>query len=316
MKINRSGLFWGILLVGGGFLALAQQMGYIGRRLDQMWVWIFALISLLALVSYALSGWKQWGWLFPAGVFGGLAVTAALAVFGVDKAAIASPLFFGLLLPFAVAYLTDRSGNWWALIPGGVMLFLALTTLFADSAGGKWIGSLFLFMVALAFLVVYLNNRARTWALLVAYIVGVLGIAPGITSAGENGAYYGPLFLFAVALPFFLLYFRSATKWWAIIPAGVFTVLAIITVLAIAGLIRNENEGGYANAILMGGLAIPFAVLWLRHGKPWAKVVTIVLAVVAVASIFFVSYYQIFWPVAVIVGGLYMFYAALRPKTA
>ncbi len=66
----------------------------------------------------------------------------------------------------------------------------------------------------------------------------------------------------------------------------------------------------------MGGLAVTFAVLWLRHNKPWAKIVAIVLALLAVSSIFFVSYYEIVWPVILILGGAYLFYTALRrPKT-
>src|SRR6185436_11864633 len=170
-----------------------------------------------------------WGWLFPAGIFGGLAVTMALATSKVDSAAVGSPLFFGLLIPFAAAYLTDRTRNWWALIPGGVMLFLALTTLLVDNVGGEWIGSMFLFLIGLSFLIVYLNNRTRTWALLVAYILGVLGIAPAMASGGgDTAAYFGSVFLFAIALPFFNLYFRSADKWWAIIPAGVMTTLSVI----------------------------------------------------------------------------------------
>jgi hypothetical protein len=175
---------------------------------------------------------------------------------------------------------------------------------------------LFLFMIALSFLVVYLNNRTRTWSLLVAYILAVLGIAPLMATGGRDAAYYGPIFLFAVALPFFIVYFRSPENWWAIIPAGSVTVIAIIAALAISGWIRNANEAGYANALLMGGLAVAFAVVWLRHDKAWAKVVTIVLAVVAVASAFFASASQIFWPVAIILVGVYLFYTALRPKTA
>jgi hypothetical protein len=314
MNINRSSLFWGVLLIGAGALALAQQMGYFGQISDQIWVWVFALVSLLALLNYALSSWRQWGWLFPAGIFGGLAVTIALAINHVDNAAVGSPLFFGLTIPFAAAYLMDRSRNWWALIPGGVMLFLALTTLLVDTAGGEWVGALFLFLIALSFLAVYLNNRTRTWALLVAYIVAVLGIAPLMAIGGRDAAYYGPIFLFAVALPFFILYFRSAQNWWAIIPAGSVAVIAIVAALAIAGLIENANEGGLANALLMGGLAATFAVVWLRHAKPWAKIVTIVLAAVAVASAFFASYSQILWPVAIILVGIYLFYTALRPK--
>jgi hypothetical protein len=66
----------------------------------------------------------------------------------------------------------------------------------------------------------------------------------------------------------------------------------------------------------MAGLAATFAVIWLRHEKPWAKVVTIVLALVAVASLFFASHSQLLWPVAIILVGVYLFYTALRPKAA
>lgn len=317
MKTNRSSLFWGILLVAGGGLALAQQLGYLNQLPDSAWMWIFGLISLTAFLSYALSGWKDWGWLFPAGVFGGLAVTIALAVNNVDNSAVGSPLFFGLLIPFAAAYFTDRAKNWWALIPGGVMLFLALTTLLADNVGGEWVGSLFLLLIALSFLVVYLNNRTRQWALLVAYILFVLSIAPAMASfGGDVPAYFGVIFLLAVALPFFILYFRDEKNWWAIIPAGVLTVLAVIAGAAIAGWIEDGTEGGFANAFLMGGLAATFAVVWLRHAKPWAKVVTIILAALAVASVFFASSTEIFWPVAIILAGGYLLYTALRPKNA
>lgn len=316
MNINRSGLFWGLLLIGAGAVALAQQMGYIDQFTDpRVWIGIFAAVSLLAFLNYALSGWRQWGWLFPAGVFGGLAMTIMLATNDVDSAAVATPLFIGLIIPFAAAYLMDRARNWWALIPGGVMVFLALTTLLVDSAGGEWVGALFLFMIAISFLLVYLNNQTRLWALIVAYATGVLGLAPLMSMGGRDAAYFGPVFLFAIALPFFIVYFRSAQNWWAIIPAGVLTTISVIAALAIAGLIRNANQGGYANALMMGGLAVTFAVVWLRHAKPWAKIVSIALALVAVASVFFASYSQIFWPVAIILVGIYLFYTALRPKT-
>jgi hypothetical protein len=315
MNVNKASLFWGILLIGGGAVALAQQLGYLDQLPESVWMWIFALVSLAAFLSYALSGWKQWGWLFPAGVFGGLAVTIGLATNNVDSAAVGSPLFFGLLIPFVAAYFTDRAKNWWALIPGAVMLFLAMTTLLVDNVGGEWVGSLLLFLIGLSFLVVYLNNRTRLWALLVAYIMGVLSLAPAMASGGgDTAAYFGSVFLFAVALPFFVIYFRSPEYWWAIIPAGVMTVLAVITWAAIAGWIRSGNQGGYVGAFLMGGLAATFAVVWLRHAQDWARVVTIVLAALSVASIFFVSYYEMFWPVALILGGAYLLYTTMRPR--
>jgi hypothetical protein len=317
MNTNRSGLFWGILLIGAGALALARQLGYIDDSLPLVWEGIFAVVSLLALINYALSGWKQWAWLFPAGVFGGLAVTIALASANIDNAAVASPLFLGLILPFAAAYLTDRSRNWWALIPGGVMTFLALVTLLVDStAGDEWVGALFLFMIALSFLVVYLSNRTRLWALLVAYIVAVLGIAPLMSMGGRDAEYYGPIFLFAVALPFLFVYFRYPENWWAIIPAGAVGTIAVIAALSISGVVNFEREDAFMTALLMAGLAVTFAILWLRHGKAWAKIVTFILAALAVASLFFISYYRIFWPAAIILAGIYLLYTALRPKNA
>jgi hypothetical protein len=317
MSINRSSLFWGILLIGAGALALARELGYIDQSSPLLWAGIFAVISLVALINYVLSGWRQWWWLFPTGVFGGLAVTLVLVSADIDNAATASPLFFGLILPFVAAYLVDRSRNWWALIPGGAMIFLALTTLLVDStAADEWIGSLFLFMAAASFLVVYLSNRTRIWALIVAYVAAVLGIAPLMAMGGHDAAYFGPIFLFAVALPFFVVYFRSEGNWWAIIPAGALTTLAVISALAIAGFIESARQGGYANALLMGGLAVTFGVVWLRNARPWAKVVAAALAAVAVASVFFATYSEILWPVVIILVGVYLLYIASRPKAA
>jgi len=67
---------------------------------------------------------------------------------------------------------------------------------------------------------------------------------------------------------------------------------------------------------MMGGLAITFAVVWLRHARDWAKIVAIILAALAIASVFFASYTEIFWPVAIILAGGYLLYTALRPKAA
>ena len=90
MNINRSGLFWGLLLIAAGAVALGQQMGFINQFTEpRIWIAVFGVVSLLAFLNYALSGWKQWGWLFPAGAFGGLAMIIALAEANVDSAAVA-----------------------------------------------------------------------------------------------------------------------------------------------------------------------------------------------------------------------------------
>jgi hypothetical protein len=312
MNTNRFSFFWGILLIGAGALALARQLGYMENVPPLVWAGIFAAASLLALVNYALSGWKQWGWLFPTGIFGGLAVTVALASANIDNAAVASPLFLGLLLPFVAAYLSDRSRNWWALIPGAFLVFLSLVTLLVDStAGDEWIGAL-----SAGFLVVYLGDRTRLWALLVTYIIAVLGIAPLMSVGGRDAEYYGPIFLFAVALPFFFVYFRFVGTWWALIPAGTLTTVATIAALSIAGIVPFEWEEGFMTALLLAGLAVTFAVVWLRHDQAWARIVAFVLAPLAVASLFFVDYIELLWPIPVILAGIYLFYTALRTRNA
>jgi hypothetical protein len=228
-----------------------------------------------------------------------------------------APLFLGIALPFVVAFLLDRARNWWALIPAGVMLFLTFVMLMVDNTRGEWIGTLFLFMVALSFFIVYLNNRARQWALLVAYIMFVISLAPAMASfGGQMAAYFGTVVLLAIALPFFVVYLRSVNNWWAIIPAGVMTTLSVITTLGIAGWIRDTQTGGISNAILMSGLAITFGLVWMRHAQPWAKIVTIILAALAVVSLFFVSFTEIFWPLAIILVGAYLLYTAMRPRHA
>jgi hypothetical protein len=121
--------------------------------------------------------------------------------------------------------------------------------------------------------------------------------------------------LLAIALPFFVIYFRSPENWWAIIPAGVMTVLALITGLAISGWV-NENRAGYVSALLAGGLAATFAVIWLRHARDWAKTVTVILAALAVASVFFASATEIIWPIAIILAGAYLLYNSMRHRTA
>jgi hypothetical protein len=317
MKVNKWSLYWGILLIGFGLYALARTMGYEIPEDPTTWAYIFGAISLLSLIFYFLDGVKEWGWLFPAGIFGALALMMTMVSNGVESALIAAPLFLGIGLPFVVAFFIDRANNWWALIPAGVMLFMALLMMVVDDANGNWIGALVMFMISLSFFVVYLINRSHTWALLVAYIMFVLSLAPAMSSfGGDVAAYFGALVLFAIAFPFFIVYFRSAENWWAIIPAGVLTTLSVITALAISGWIQDTETGGYSTAILMGGFAATFAVIWLRHDRPWAKIVTIVLAALAVVSGFVTPYSEVVWAVAIILVGAYLLFTALKPKSA
>lgn len=256
-------LFLGILLIGGGLLGLLQAAGYARELMPEVWMAIFSVTCLVALAGYALSGFRRWGWLFPAGVAGGLAVVLALATMGVDQPWMAAPLFVGLCMPFAAAFLADRARNWWALIPGSIMLFLVLTVLLAD---------------------------------------------------GDRGVTIGPLALLAIAVPFYIIYFRVGGQWWAIIPAGILSLIAVIAILGIAGFINAGTEGGLISAFMMSGVAAVFAVIGWRDRKSWAKVVTLGFLGIAVASLLVASQSQVIGALAIMVLGVYVLVSSRRAQ--
>lgn len=76
---------------------------------------------------------------------------------------------FGLMaIMFATSYFSNRS-QWWAALAALILTGLALTSAISlffpaleDSVGGP----IFLFMMAIGFLVVYLNNRIMWWAII------------------------------------------------------------------------------------------------------------------------------------------------------
>jgi hypothetical protein len=255
MNRKLSSLFGGVILVAGGIYALANTMGYGREEQDPtLWTFIFGGIGVTAFIFYLIDGVRQWGWLFPAGIFGGLACVTGFVASGADNPAMAAPLFVGIGLPFVVAFMVDRKRNWWALIPAGVMAFLTLVLLAVDNVPGEWIGAGFLFLMAATFLLVYLSRRAR-WALLVAYIVGVLGFMP-LLALTPRPELSGVVFLFAVGLPFLYIYLRAPERWWAIIPAGILLTLGLVTaVVLLPGLPSDDYDNRYANAILLIGVA-------------------------------------------------------------
>lgn len=314
MNKKLSGIFWGVVLIAGGLFALAQTMGYRTPQNPTLWAVIFGGLSLAALVFYFLEGVSKWGWLFPAGIFAALAILLGLAEAGVDNPAMAAPLFIGVGLPFVVAYFQDRSKNWWALIPTGVMAFLTLVMFTVDRVRGEWIGSGLFFILAVIFVLVYLGKRAN-WAAIVAFVMFVLGFMPllAMTARPELA---GILVLAAIGMPFLLVYLQSEEGWWAIIPAGILLTMAIVTaIVLLSGAPQKDIDPRFANAIIFAGMAATFAIVWLRHHKPWGMILTILSALIGVAAIFF-GELDNFWALFVIAAGAYLVYNALRSKQA
>lgn len=307
-------LFWGVGLIAAGGLALAESMGYIQDLAPAIWITIFAVISLISLFTYFQSGVKHWGWLFPAGIGAALALVIVLSESGVESAIVAAPIFIAIGLPFMVAYFLDRTRHWWALIPAGVMAFLTLLMVGVDVLPDEWVGVGFLFFLAAAFLVIYLGNRTRTWAAFVAYILLVVGFTP-LMALGSRPELAGVMILFAMGLPFLGAYLTSAERWWAIIPAGILLTLGLVTaIMLLPGLPDANLASNLPQAFSLAGFAATFAVVWLRHAKNWAKYLTLVIAALSVASLFFNDNSLWVGPVIAIALGVYLLFQSLRKE--
>jgi hypothetical protein len=314
MKNRLPTIYWALLLIAGGALGLADNLGLLDNFSALAWAGAFAAASALGLIVYLLGGIRNWGMLFPVGVFGGLAFLLALTDRGFDGSAIVAPLLIGLGLPFLAAYFLNRE-NWWAIIPAGVMAFLVMVMFFADSQPGELIGAGLFFILALTFAAVYTSIRAW-WALLAAYIMFVMS-AVVLLAMGAPGEMAGTVMMTAISLPFLFLYFKAPQEnWWAIIPGGI--VGSVALVIAAAMLFEGSGNvlAGRIPAVLMYlGVAASFAVVWLRHHRSWAAVVSFIALGFAGLTGVIGEAFDNFLPVLLILGGLILLVQGLRKNT-
>jgi hypothetical protein len=128
-----------------------------------------------------------------------------------------------------VVYYRDRA-QWWALIPGYVLVVVALVVVFSELGwiSDAWVATVILSAVAMPFLFIFLRDRTMWWALIPAYVMLAVGLMVGMIDAGvlsdTNVAVYTML---AIAIPFYVVFFNNPQNWWALIPAGVMTLVAL-----------------------------------------------------------------------------------------
>jgi hypothetical protein len=114
----------------------------------------------------------------------------------------------------------------------------------------------------------------------------------------------GLIFLGGIGLSFWVTYATAPReRWWALIPAGVLTTLAVVTVAA-------ERFGEFQTAgFFFFGLSITFLLVALLAGMRWAYWPALALGVMGVlglASLFQIANYV--WAVALMgIGGFLLF---------
>lgn len=154
---------------------------------------------------------------------------------------------------FLTVLFSDRS-NWWAVIPGVVLLSLSaliiVDQLFPNLAGDTG-GIIFLGGVSLAFWLVYLMNRTHWWAIIPG---GVLAALTGTVFLDEFTRLDGGIFfLFGLAVTFALVALLPGlpgNRKWPWIPSG---ILFAISVLA---LFSNLQWTSFLWAVLFIGLGL------------------------------------------------------------
>lgn len=370
MYMNRARYFWGLALILAGLFFLAVNMGLVPELSANAWTIGFAVLGLIFLAGYFITGIDNWWVLIPG--LGSLAIAAAIWL---TTAGVSGNLAGGLLLltisvPFWVAYLTNRKTNWWAAIPGWSIAAVGVIVLLVDLLPGEVIGSLVMFAIALPFVVVYLTNREYWWALIPAYVLTAIGLIILLESLGGiggdlfvalilfavalpflvvylhnrtnwwalipagvlalvalvflfTGAFGGELFaafiIFAVALPFLFVFFRSPESWWGLIPAGILATVGATILIAGAGLPEEQLER-LISAVLLFGIGLTFAALWLARSKArhtdWAKYPAAVLLLAAALVFIFGIRAELIWSLALIAFGGWLLYRGTRPQKA
>jgi hypothetical protein len=140
----------------------------------------------------------------------------------------------GLL--FLAVYISDRK-QWWALIPGLVLLGIAVATFLAeqDLIAGYAVATIIMFTVGLPFLFIFLIDRQQWWALIPALTMA--GAAVGVLFEGIgviSGATVGGVIVGGVSLGFVSVYVVDRDQWWALIPGVIMGIVAFFMLLATA----------------------------------------------------------------------------------
>ncbi len=205
MKRFSSELLLGGALTAVGVIFLLQNLGVFGAATATVWALLFGSGGI-AFLSIVAQNRARWWALIPGAALLSLGLLIGLTVFAPALgAAWGGTLFLGGLgIGFLGIYLLRRD-FWWALIPGGALLTLAVIAGLGAPYAGPLVGATLFFGLALTFVLVSLAppGAPRRWALLPADALLVLAI---LTMFGTPGVmpFFWPTLLILLGL--WLLY--------------------------------------------------------------------------------------------------------------
>jgi len=195
---------WSLGFIAGGLLLLLFNLGVFARY-EQLTQIILAVLLAgvgMAFLLVFLSSRQRWWPLIPGWTLLALAGMIYLSMTPqVESQQTAPILFLGLACAFAHIYLLDRAERWWAIIPGGFMLVLAIVIAISNAITHL---EILLIGMGLVFFLLYLldGRRRQWWALIPGFVLTCFGIWVFAATNQEYAALvrWWPLLLIVVGL--------------------------------------------------------------------------------------------------------------------
>ena len=157
--------------------------------------------------------------------------------------------------------INNRNLGWGTLLIA--LGFVALVDAFAIS---EWYKVPIFVVAGMAAFTAYYRDRTDWVTLIPVYILWAGGlITAAILGDLVNDDVIAIAILPIIAIPFLYTYFRDRKKWWALIPAYLFLLIALL-------MLGTEVLGmgdEFIAMILMPGFAIPFLVVYFKNQQRW-----------------------------------------------
>lgn len=174
----------GFLVLAAGVLLLIEAV--LSDEVPGL-LWTGLLVAGSAAFWYAYFAERSWWWAaIPAGALLGAAIAPVMEL---DPAGAGQwtevPFLAALSTGLWAVYLQDHR-RWWAVIPGGALLTLAVVSGVTDAVGGQMTGAILLLGLAVTFALVAVlpsERSRRWWAWIVAAALAALALVVVLQSA-------------------------------------------------------------------------------------------------------------------------------------